>query len=94
MAWELTTAVNLLYAGADILIMYHPEAAVAGALGIQLGGVSNYFGKAVNKPFIGDPGRTVEARDILQTNRLMLLGSFLFLLLMLLLRTLFLYLLA
>ncbi len=26
--WELTTAVNLLYSGADILIMYHPEAAV------------------------------------------------------------------
>lgn len=25
--WELTTAVGLLYAGADILIMYHPEAA-------------------------------------------------------------------
>ncbi|OVE82165.1 CO dehydrogenase/CO-methylating acetyl-CoA synthase complex subunit beta [bacterium M21] len=27
--WETTTAVNLLYAGADILIMYHPEAAMA-----------------------------------------------------------------
>ncbi|MFZ1976628.1 MAG: acetyl-CoA decarbonylase/synthase complex subunit alpha/beta, partial [Bacteroidota bacterium] len=27
--WELTTAVNLLYAGADLLIMYHPEAAMA-----------------------------------------------------------------
>ncbi len=26
--WELTTALGLLYAGADILIMYHPEAAV------------------------------------------------------------------
>jgi len=25
--WELTTAMGLLYAGADILIMYHPEAA-------------------------------------------------------------------
>ena len=25
--WELTTAVGLLYAGADLLIMYHPEAA-------------------------------------------------------------------
>jgi acetyl-CoA decarbonylase/synthase complex subunit delta len=29
--WELTTAMNLLYAGADILIMYNPEA----ALGLQ-----------------------------------------------------------
>jgi acetyl-CoA decarbonylase/synthase complex subunit delta len=27
--WELSTAMALLYAGADILIMYHPEAAVA-----------------------------------------------------------------
>ncbi len=27
--WELSTAVNLLYAGADILIIYHPEAALA-----------------------------------------------------------------
>jgi acetyl-CoA synthase len=27
--WEFTTASNLLYAGADILIMYHPEAAQA-----------------------------------------------------------------
>jgi CO dehydrogenase/acetyl-CoA synthase delta subunit len=27
--WELVTAVSLLYAGADILIMYHPEAAMA-----------------------------------------------------------------
>ncbi|HYA14884.1 MAG TPA: acetyl-CoA decarbonylase/synthase complex subunit delta, partial [Syntrophales bacterium] len=27
--WELTTALSLLYAGADLLIMYHPEAAMA-----------------------------------------------------------------
>ncbi|MBC8462144.1 MAG: CO dehydrogenase/CO-methylating acetyl-CoA synthase complex subunit beta [Deltaproteobacteria bacterium] len=27
--WELATAVNLLYAGADIIIMYHPDAAMA-----------------------------------------------------------------
>jgi CO dehydrogenase/acetyl-CoA synthase delta subunit len=27
--WELSTAATLLYAGADILIMYHPEAAMA-----------------------------------------------------------------
>jgi len=29
MLWELTTAMSLLYAGADILIMYHPEAVTA-----------------------------------------------------------------
>jgi acetyl-CoA decarbonylase/synthase complex subunit delta len=28
-AWELATAMSLLYAGADILILYHPEAAKA-----------------------------------------------------------------
>jgi acetyl-CoA decarbonylase/synthase complex subunit delta len=28
-AWELATATTLLYSGADILIMYHPEAAKA-----------------------------------------------------------------
>jgi acetyl-CoA decarbonylase/synthase, CODH/ACS complex subunit delta len=27
--WELSCAISLLYAGADILLMYHPEAAVA-----------------------------------------------------------------
>ena len=27
-AWELATAINLLYAGADILVMYNPEAVV------------------------------------------------------------------
>jgi CO dehydrogenase/acetyl-CoA synthase delta subunit len=27
--WEFTTATNLLYSGADILIMYNPDAAVA-----------------------------------------------------------------
>ncbi|MCX5845268.1 MAG: acetyl-CoA decarbonylase/synthase complex subunit delta [Deltaproteobacteria bacterium] len=27
--WELSTAVSLLYAGADLLIMYHPEAAMS-----------------------------------------------------------------
>ena len=28
-AWELATATNLLYAGADILILYNPEAVMA-----------------------------------------------------------------
>jgi acetyl-CoA decarbonylase/synthase complex subunit delta len=27
--WETTTANSLLYAGADVLIMYHPDAAMA-----------------------------------------------------------------
>lgn len=32
-----------------------PEAAAAGALGVQLGGTNYYFGKPVEKPAIGDP---------------------------------------
>lgn len=31
------------------------EAAMAGALGVRLGGVSSYFGVASTKPFLGDP---------------------------------------
>jgi adenosylcobinamide-phosphate synthase len=32
----------------------YPEAALAGALGIRLGGPSVYFGKEVSKPTMGD----------------------------------------
>lgn len=39
-----------------------PEAAAAGALGVQLGGTSSYFGKPVVKPTIGDPLRPL-SRD-------------------------------
>ena len=57
----------------------HTEAAVAGALGIELGGNSRYFGKIVKKPIIGSAVKTVVANDILLTNRLVLIASFLFL---------------
>ncbi len=53
----------------------HSEAAVAGALGVQLGGTNSYFGRPVVKPTIGDATRPIEADDILRTNRLMLLAS-------------------
>jgi adenosylcobinamide-phosphate synthase len=32
-----------------------PEAAVAGVLGVRLGGANRYGGRVVDKPFIGDP---------------------------------------
>lgn len=59
----------------------HTEAAVAGALNIQLGGSNYYFGKIVVKPTIGDAIRENSAKDILTTNKLMLFTSMLFLML-------------
>jgi adenosylcobinamide-phosphate synthase len=38
-----------------------PEAALAGALGVRLGGPSTYFGRLVEKPYIGDPGPDLTA---------------------------------
>lgn len=49
----------------------YSEGAVAGALGIQLGGTNIYFGKAVYKPTIGDKTREIETEDIKRTNRIM-----------------------
>ena len=49
----------------------YPEGAVAGALGIQLGGTNIYFGKAVYKPTIGDKHREIEVDDIVKTNKIM-----------------------
>ena len=51
------------------------EAAVAGALGIELGGGSYYFGKYKEKPVIGDKMREAETGDIRRTGRLVFLAS-------------------
>jgi adenosylcobinamide-phosphate synthase len=47
------------------------ESAAAGALGLQLAGDAQYFGKTVKKPFIGDKTREVEPYDIVRMNLLM-----------------------
>jgi adenosylcobinamide-phosphate synthase len=39
----------------------YPEAAAAGALGIQLGGSSRYFGKELIKATLGDADRELDA---------------------------------
>lgn len=54
-----------------------PEAAAAGALGVQLGGTNHYFGKPVEKPVIGDSNRPLEGRDIRSTISLMYISSLL-----------------
>ena len=41
-----------------------PEATVAGALGVRLGGPNSYFGELVEKPWIGDPLREINQQDI------------------------------
>ena len=42
----------------------YPEGAVAGLLGVQLGGDNTYFGEVVKKPKIGDSIRELEKNDI------------------------------
>jgi len=59
----------------------YPEAAVAGALGVMLGGTNVYFGQPVEKPTIGDRLKELEAGDIKDTVRIMYAASFLTLLL-------------
>ncbi len=47
------------------------EAAMAGALGVQLAGDAWYFGERCRKETIGDPLREIEEADIARANRLM-----------------------
>ena len=47
------------------------EAAMAGALDVQLAGNAYYFGKLYEKPTIGDPIRAVEIDDISRANHLL-----------------------
>lgn len=47
------------------------ESACAGSLGIQLAGPASYFGKPVEKPYIGDAARPIKPEDILRANRIM-----------------------
>ena len=51
------------------------ESACAGSLGIQLAGPASYFGKLLEKPYIGDAMREIELEDILRTNRIMMASS-------------------
>ena len=54
------------------------ESAMAGALGIQLGGPASYFGKIVKKPYLGDIKHDIIADDIKKACRIMYTASFLF----------------
>ena len=52
------------------------EAAMAGALGVELLGDAYYFGKLVHKPAIGDSKREITPEDIETANRIMYLSVF------------------
>lgn len=54
------------------------EAAAAGALGVQLGGMASYFGAEQHKPLIGGGLRPPEAGDIERCNRLIIAAAILF----------------
>lgn len=57
----------------------HGEAAVAGALHLQLAGDAWYFGELHKKPFIGDNDRPIESKDILRAHKLLYGAGFLML---------------
>ena len=53
----------------------HPEAAMAGALGVQLGGANRYDGVLVERPCLGDPVQPLTRTHIGMALRLMLWTS-------------------
>ncbi len=62
-----------------------PEAAMAGALGVQLGGLNYYFGQPSLKPFLGDRKKDIDRRDVRESWKILYLSSFCMLLFSLLL---------
>lgn len=54
----------------------HPEAAIAGALRVELGGKNYYFGKLVEKPTIGDKLKKIDIEDVNKTAKILYLSFF------------------
>ncbi len=52
-----------------------PEAAIAGALRIRLGGPSTYNGILSDKPYIGDPQNSVDFNDINSTAKIVMVSA-------------------
>ncbi|MBU4310416.1 adenosylcobinamide-phosphate synthase CbiB [bacterium] len=63
-----------------------PQGAMAGALGIRLGGINYYRGKKIIKPYLGHPKKKLSSIHIKESSNLMYLTSFLTLILGLLIR--------
>lgn len=66
-----------------------PEAATAGALGIQLGGQNSYPGRTELRPFIGDKVSEMRGNDINKTIKLLYGSSILMIVLIIILRGIF-----
>lgn len=49
----------------------YPESAIAGLLGIQLGGINTYFGQKLHKPTIGDAQKELAPKHIKDTIKIM-----------------------
>ena len=64
-----------------------PEAAIAGALGIRLGGPNYYHGKLVEKPYIGDEEKEFRKDAIRLAQKIVVLSGILFLVLSLSVRS-------
>lgn len=54
----------------------HPEAVFAGAIGVQFGGKTKYFGKYFEKPTIGDKLKEFQCEDIKKCYKIMFMTSF------------------
>ncbi len=48
----------------------YPESALSGILDCRLGGPNNYFGRVVEKPFIGVNGRELTHKDVVDTTKI------------------------
>jgi adenosylcobinamide-phosphate synthase len=53
----------------------YPEAAMAGALRVQLGGKNFYFGRVEEKPLIGEPERPIDRKVVKESLHLMIVNS-------------------
>lgn len=71
-AWRIFRRDRLAHASPNSA---HSEASFAGALGIQLGGPSSYFGKLLEKPTLGDPLHHPTAADISTSNTLLITST-------------------
>lgn len=62
------------------------ESVMAGALDVKLAGSAYYFGKLVEKPYIGDSNRAIERKDILYSHTILYITGLLMFAIILIIR--------